>query len=32
MDGKTVQTCRAFYENKYFEKQVHLVGCTIRID
>ena len=22
------ETCRAFYENKYFEKEVHLVGCT----
>ena len=24
------ESCRAFYKNKWFEKQVHLVGCTIR--
>ena len=23
------ETCRAFYKSKWFEKQVHLVGCTI---
>ena len=25
------ETCRAFYKNKYFEKEVHLVDYTIRI-
>jgi hypothetical protein len=30
MDGKT-ETSRTFYKNKQFEKQVHLVGCTLRI-
>jgi len=25
------ETCGAIYKNKYFEKQMHLVGCTIRI-
>jgi len=25
------KTCRAFYKNKWFEKQLHLVGCTIGI-
>jgi len=25
------ETCRAFYKNKQFQKQVQLFGCTIRI-
>jgi hypothetical protein len=29
MDGKTSETCRGFYKNKYFEKRVHLVGFNI---
>jgi len=31
MDGKTSETWRVFYENKQFEKHVHVVGFTIGI-
>jgi len=31
MDGKTSEICTAFYKNKYFERLVHLVGCTVGI-
>jgi hypothetical protein len=28
---KLPETCRAIYKNKYIEKTLHLVGCTLEI-